>query len=454
MKKILFPPPKKRFIPSRTSGGPASCGPRDSLSRRLHATNHPPIAQELNMAYYRFFLTHPRVLSFGILLTLFSSFGQTFLISIFVPQLLETFQLNTAQFGALYATATLLSATSLPYFGRLIDRTTLRTFSLAVGTGLVCACLAMASAPHVAVLFIAILGLRLTGQGLLSLTASTTMARVFQEGRGKALSVSGLGYPLGEGILPMGVVLLVHAVGWRLSWAILGILIALLLLPAMVSLLKDVEHLHQKEIRQHQVQTVQLRLWRDWRFYLLLPGTLFIPCVLTALFLYQLPLAEYQGWSPSTVASAFVGFAAARMVTSLAVGPIIDRYGALRLFPSILLPVTIGLALLSTSQQTWVAYAYLALAGISQGIASPTQTALLAQVYGTHTLGTTKGTLATCAIFMTALGPVALGSLLKTGTPFSIILPTLTISGILFAALSFLSAKLITPHTHQTTPTT
>jgi hypothetical protein len=38
------------------------------------------------MAYFRFFLTHPRVLSFGVLLTLFSSFGQTFLISIFVPR--------------------------------------------------------------------------------------------------------------------------------------------------------------------------------------------------------------------------------------------------------------------------------------------------------------------------------------------------------------------------------
>jgi hypothetical protein len=41
------------------------------------------------MACFRFFLTHPRVLSFGVLLTLFSSFGQTFLISIFVPPLLS-----------------------------------------------------------------------------------------------------------------------------------------------------------------------------------------------------------------------------------------------------------------------------------------------------------------------------------------------------------------------------
>jgi MFS family permease len=85
--------------------------------------------------YLRFFLTHPRVLSFGVLLTLFSSFGQTFLISIFVPRLLAEFMLNTAQFGALYAGATLVSAASLPFFGRVLDRVTLRAFSLAVGLG-------------------------------------------------------------------------------------------------------------------------------------------------------------------------------------------------------------------------------------------------------------------------------------------------------------------------------
>ncbi len=127
------------------------------------------------MAYFRFFLAHPRVLSFGVLLTLFSSFGQTFLISIFVPRLLEAFALDTAQLGALYAGATLTSAASLPFFGRLLDRVTLRGFSLAVGLGLVASCFALAFAPNVPALFLAILGLRLTGQGLLSLTASTTM---------------------------------------------------------------------------------------------------------------------------------------------------------------------------------------------------------------------------------------------------------------------------------------
>ncbi|MDT8444540.1 MAG: MFS transporter, partial [Desulfuromonadales bacterium] len=163
-----------------------------------------PKSPEKGYGYFSFLHAHPQILIFGMLLTFFSSFGQTFLISIFVPYFLEVFALDTAQFGLLYATATLASAASLPWFGRLLDRVPLRRFSLAAGLGLVLACLAIALAPNVGFLFVALLGLRLTGQGLLSLTASITMARVFERGRGRALSLSGLGYPLGEGLLPLG----------------------------------------------------------------------------------------------------------------------------------------------------------------------------------------------------------------------------------------------------------
>jgi MFS family permease len=391
------------------------------------------------MVYLRFFLAHPRVLSFGVLLTLFSSFGQTFLISIFVPRLLETFELNTAQFGGLYATATLTSAVSLPFFGRLIDRVTLRSFSLAVGFGLVVACLAMALAPNVPALFLAILGLRLTGQGLLSLTASTAMARVFAEGRGKALSVSSLGYPLGEGLLPMAVVLLIHAAGWRLSWAILGGIIAVILLPAISSLLREVEPLHQREIAEHKIHPSRPRLLWDWRFYLLLPGNLFMPLVLTALFLYQIPLAEYRGWSAGTMAAAFVGFAVARMAASLTVGPWIDRCSAVQLFPVILVPVCLGLGALSLGAAPWIAFVYLILAGVSQGVAGPMMTALWAEVYGIESLGATKGTVSTFGILATALGPVLLGGLLKAGVSFAMIIPATALFGVLAIGTSLLA---------------
>ncbi|MDF1552878.1 MAG: MFS transporter [Deferrisomatales bacterium] len=394
--------------------------------------------------YLHFFRAHTRTLSFGVLLTLFSSFGQTFLLSLFVPLWLEAFALDAARFGVLYAGATLLSAASLPFFGRLLDRTSLRRFSLAAGFGLVAACLATAAAPGAGGLFLALFGLRLTGQGLLTLTASTTMARAFEKERGRALSVSGLGYPLGEGLLPLGVVLLLHRAGWRWSWVLLAGVVALVLVPAMTLLLRP--RAGRGGLREGTaVPAGRLAgnpaLLRDARFYALLPGSLLVPLVLTALFLYQVPLAETRGWPAQTMATAFAGFAAARFGGGLLVGPWIDRWGATRIFPFAPLPLCAGLFALSVGSAPWVALVYLSLAGLSQGIASPTLTALWAEVYGVESLGATKGTVATLAVFATALGPVAVGGLLTAGVPFAAIVPGCLGLGLAAVGVSLLARR-------------
>ncbi|MDW7712213.1 MAG: MFS transporter [Deferrisomatales bacterium] len=398
--------------------------------------------------YLRFVCTHARVLSFGVLLTLFSSFGQTFLISLFVPRWLEAFALDAARFGVLYAGATLLSAASLPFLGRLLDRTCLLRFSLGAGLGLVLACLAIALAPNAGGLFLALFGLRLTGQGLLSLTASTTMARTFERGRGRALSLSGLGYPLGEGLLPLGVVLLLQRADWRWSWVFLGAAIALVLLPAMVLLLRPTAGREGArggaEVSDSGAAGNPVLL-RDGRFYALLPGSLLVPLVLTALFLYQGPLAESRGWPIQTMATAFAGFAVARFGGGLLIGPWIDRWGAARIFPFVPLPLCAGLLALSVGTAPWVALVYLSLAGVTQGIAGPTLTALWAEVYGVESLGAIKGTVATLAVLATALGPMALGALLAAGVPFSAIVPgclglSLSVAGVSLLARRQLEA--------------
>jgi hypothetical protein len=75
-----------------------------------------------------------------------------------------------------------------------------------------------------------------------------------------------------------------------------------------------------------------------------------------------------------------------------------------RMFPVLLLPACVGLLALSVGTAPWIAFVYLILAGVSQGIASPMMTALWAEVYGVESLGATKGTVATFGIFATALG--------------------------------------------------
>jgi MFS family permease len=391
-------------------------------------------------AYIRFFLAHPGILSFGVLLTLFSSFGQTFLISIFVPFWLETFRLDAAQFGFLYAAVTIVSAATLPFFGRLIDRVPIRRFSLAVGTGMVAACFLAAVAPGVWWLFLAILVLRLTGQGLLSLTASTTMARLFERGRGKALSVSQIGYPLGEGLLPSLMLLLIVSIGWRWSWALLGALIALTLLPCTFALLRGTNRPAVAE-GKNDGSPPRPPLLRDWRFYGLLPGSLFLPFVLTALFLYQMPMAQDRGWSAQTMATAFIAFAAARMVGSLLIGPWIDRWRAVKLFPFILIPACAGLIVLSVGASPWVPFVYLALVGLSQGVAGPMMSALWAEVYGVNALGAIKGTVATLCVLATALAPALMGGLLGVGVPFSVLVPGCAGLGLAALATSLLVSR-------------
>ncbi|MDR8393013.1 hypothetical protein NC796_17790 [Aliifodinibius sp. S!AR15-10] len=93
------------------------------------------------MSYLTFVLKERRLLSFGLSFTFFSSFGQTFLISLFVPYFLQDFQLSNAGFGSLYSGATLVSAAVLPWLGKWIDHIPLRLYSTFVAIGLIVASL-------------------------------------------------------------------------------------------------------------------------------------------------------------------------------------------------------------------------------------------------------------------------------------------------------------------------
>ena len=67
----------------------------------------------------RFMREKARRLAGGFLLTLFSSFGQTFFVGLSGNDLRATFHLSAGSFGGLYMPANIASALSLPW---LIDR--------------------------------------------------------------------------------------------------------------------------------------------------------------------------------------------------------------------------------------------------------------------------------------------------------------------------------------------
>jgi MFS family permease len=384
------------------------------------------------------------VLSFGLSFTFFSSFGQTFLISLFVPFFLADFNLSNAAFGSIYSLATLTSAAILPYLGKWIDHLPISRYSLYVASGLFIAALTMSLSWHIAFLFAAILMLRLSGQGLSGHTAETAMARYFKLQRGKALSVSSLGYPLGEGVLPLLMAALLAVVSWRMAWGVIAVIIALVFIPFILLVLNktQIEQANQKvknnaDEDDSSTAHVYRKVLSEQRFWLILPAVLLPPFWVTGLFLYQVSIAEQLGWTAAIIASAFVFFAGSRIISSLSIGPLIDKWSASAIYPFYLLPMGVGLFIAFLHPGIWSAFVYMGLVGITMGLGSTTKSALLTELYGENVIGTVRSLFASIMVFSTAISPFLMGWMLDNNVAMETIFLTAISTVVIATGMAF-----------------
>lgn len=380
------------------------------------------------MSYLDFVLANRRLLGFGFALAAFSSVGQTFFIALFGESMRVTFRLSHGELGGVYSAATLASAACLAWLGRKLDEVDLRVWTAFLCAGLAAACVVTAWSPTVVVLGVGFFGLRLFGQGLLGHAATTTMGRYFDDARGRAVSLASLGHPAGEALLPLPAVALAGLVGWRHAWLIVGLVVLVVAAPAALALLRGHAARHRAWLERHaagesgHVATPgsvtgppPRRLLGDPVFWLLLPASLASGYVLTGLFFHQSRLAEVKGWSLELIAASFSAWAAAGVVAALAAGPLVDRVGARRTLPFVLVPLALGLMALAESARPLVAPLYLGLAGVSQGLQFTTQGGLWAELYGVRRLGAVRAVISALAVFATALAPASMGALIDLG---------------------------------------
>ena len=390
------------------------------------------------MTYLAFVRKERRLLTFALSFTFFSSFGQTFLISLFVPYFITAFELSNAGFGSLYSIATLVSATALPWLGQWIDRIPLKQYSLYVATGLLIASLTMAVSWHISILFVSLVLLRLSGQGLSGHTAQTTMARFHDRVRGKALSISGLGYPLGEALLPSAVAGLLIIFHWRTTWLLIASVIAVVFIPVLWYLVRKETGSVESESEEEEAASTSEQyklLMKDPRTAVMVPAILMPPFWVTGLFLYQVSAADDLGWSAALIASAFVAFAATRIFMGLSTGPVIDRFSAQSLFPTLLIPMIAGCLIGYFYSGAWAAFVYMGLTGATMGFSGTLKSSLLAELYGTRTIGTVQSLFSSLMVFSTALSPFLVGWLLDNAVSMNTLL--------LIAALTSTAAALL-----------
>lgn len=379
------------------------------------------------MSYLRFVLANARFLGFGYLVAFISTFGQTFYIAMYGGEIRDAFDLSHGDFGNVYAVGTLTSGFLLMWIGKAIDRVDLRYYALFLCVALAGACLVMSLAQGVILLTLAIFLLRITGQGLLSQTALVTMARYFAEGtRGRAVSVAALGFPSGQALFPAASVVVLAVMPWNEVWMASAVLLVVLVPPLILLLLKGHGVRHAAMLERlgamiGQGSGAEARQWtrgqvlRDPRFILAMAAMLAPSFIITGLNFHQVLLVEQKGWALSVYASAFGLYAACQVGTSVLVGTLIDRFGALKLTPFYLFPIGVSCLVLASFDAQLTVVAYMALAGMTGGAGATIISTVWAELYGVLHLGSIKAMVAGLSVISSALAPAVFGWFIDAG---------------------------------------
>jgi hypothetical protein len=256
--------------------------------------------------------------------------------------------------------------------------------------------------------------IRFGGQAMLPHIAISSAGRYFTTARGKAMALTAAGFPLAEAVLPGLAVLAIGSLGWRAPWYASAAFLLLVLLPGFIRLTRDAPdpRMVKPGDEAEGVGGTRRDALRDRGFFMLLPASIAVPFTVTAIFFHQAAIADLKNWPDGLFAQAFIGFAAGHLLSLLGAGWMIDRLGAQRSFPLILLPLIAGLLVVGFGESAFSPIFALTLVGLSQGGANATVGAIWPERYGVRHVGAIRSVVQSVMVVSTALSPILVGFLL------------------------------------------
>lgn len=370
--------------------------------------------------FFHFLKGNFRKVSFGWLLTFLSGFGQTFLISLYVPEIIKSFQISEGAFGSIYAGCTITASVIMLTVGHTVDHKPVKKVTAYTVIGLALSSILLGLSYNLLFLILAITGMRLTGQGLLTHISMTIISKQFVKDRGKALSFSSLGFSMGEAIFPILVSLLIAIFDWRIAVISSGVFLLLYLFRLKYTNLTDFDRQLSGEGRPSFWSLLKdyKGIVFDRKFGIMVPASFILSFSVTAIVFYQYVFVENKGWSVQLYASFFTAYAVTRFLFSLFGGLWVDRFTAKKMFRYFLIPISLGLLPLIFIDSIIGALLFLITMGITVGMSGTVKTSLIAEIYGTEKMGAIRSVFTMFMVISTALGPMVVGLLMDAGVAF------------------------------------
>ncbi len=383
------------------------------------------------------------ILGSAILASVLTGPGQTIGVSVFIDHFVDDLGLTRAEVSTAYLIGTLTGSLFLPTVGRFIDRRGVRVAQTIIGVLFAAALINMSFVQGFVTLAIGFTGIRLLGQGSLSLVSTVTVSLRFVQNRGTAIGMFSTVTAGLMALVPIVLATIIAAVGWRSAWLVAAIGIALTVSPLAWFGLRSMPtnsapSPNAASDPSNDYAYDRGEALRTRGFWILAAISGAAGMLSTALNFHQIDLLTQAGLSKEGAAAMFLPQVLGSTLAGFGFGYAADRLGT-RLLPALSVALLFAAHILAANASPGLAVvSYAVVLGAAGGATRTVSATLLPSWFGTTHLGSIQGTLTLLNVGASATGPVALALLESRVDSYPtaiLMLSTIPLAALLFALL-------------------
>ena len=383
-----------------------------------------------------------------------------FLFGVFLKPMTEEFGWSRAEFSGAVTLGTLVGGVSAYFAGRIVDRYGPRVLMVAAATMMGAVYLGLAGVNSLVTYYVAyVVGRAIVQSAIGGGIRATVVSKWFVRLRGRAISFSAVGEPLGGASLALLAQLLMNAYDWRVAWLTFGIMtLVLAVAPAALFLRRAPEDLGlrpdgvapERETgettaelgTQARVSPVREYSWpfrdvlRTPTFWILCLAWFLASIGASAVGFHMVPYFTDVGINATLAASSVsiwtLSFAGGIIFWGLGLERVNIRYS----FPVAISMLMLGVVLIMVTRTPAVMFPAAVVFGFAQGGWFMHSQSVWAMYFGRRYLGAIQGLAVFFQLMGNSMGPLFAGLVFDTTDSYQTVFRvTLAFGGVIFLLL-------------------
>lgn len=371
--------------------------------------------------------------------------GQTIGVSVFIDPMVEALSISRSAVSSAYLVGTLTGAAALPFVGRFVDDRGVRTAQTLVGLAFTAALVVMSGVNGLVWLMVGFAGIRMFGQGSLSMVSTVTVALWFSRRRGVAMGLLTMVSGALMALVPVVLNAIIEFTSWRIAWMVSAAGVAAVVIPiarfGLIDRPSDVAQVPDGErssradgdrsgdgqwhegvgrgllgrmFTARQLTPLDSRAFTrreaasTLQFWVLAAIGVTSGMLITGLNFHQIDLLGEAGLSSGQAAAMFLPQIIGSSAAAIATGVVMDQVGV-RYVPAFSMVLLVAVHVVAAYlDQGFLVIVYAILLGSIGGMVRSAMSTMLPGYFGVDHIGSIQGLLTVTNVGGSALGPVTL----------------------------------------------